>query len=137
MTLPEDALRKLAQADVYSIGDVYWIPEEHLNYGSGEPGRFCLLVHIEAGADGLPVRAHFIVGSTKRGSAPRIVIEPGETDLKGRGYFSFWTSSAVDMGTLRAAGKYRGRLAPTRLADILAAIAASNLTALKLLKAGS
>jgi hypothetical protein len=137
VTLPEEALRKLSQADVFSVGDVYWMPEEHLNYDSGQRGRFCLLVHIESGADDLPVRAHLIVGSTKRGSAPRLVIEPGETELKGRSYFSFWISSAVDIGTLRAAGKYRGRLAPTRLPDILTAIAASNLTALKILKAGS
>ena len=36
LTLPEEALRKLAQADIFSVGDVYWIPEEHLNYDSGE-----------------------------------------------------------------------------------------------------
>jgi hypothetical protein len=137
VTLPEEALRKLAQADVFSVGDVYWIPEEHLNYDSGEPGRFCLLVHVELGGDGTPARAHLIVGSTKKGSMPRIVVESGETELKGRGYFSFWTSSAVDIGTVRAEGKFRGRLAPNRLSEIIAAIADSNLTALKILKAGS
>ena len=137
LTLPEEALRKLAQADIFSVGDVYWIPEEHLNYDSGEPGRFCLLVHVERGADGSPARAHFIVGSTKKGSMPRIVVESGETELKGKGYFSFWTSSVVDISTVRAEGKFRGRLAANRLPEIIAAIADSNLTALKILKAGS
>jgi hypothetical protein len=126
LTLPEEALRKLAQADIFSVGDVYWIPEEHLNYDSGERG-----------ADGSPARAHFIVGSTKKGSMPRIVVESGETELKGKGYFSFWTSSVVDISTVRAEGKFRGRLAPNRLPEIIAAIADSNLTALKILKAGS
>ncbi len=134
MTLPEDALKKLAQLDLFSVGDIYWIPEHHLNYQSGEPGRFCLLVHIERGADGSPARVHFIVGSTKKGSNPRMVIEPGETELIEQTYFSFWTSSPVDIGTVRTEGKFRGRLAATRHIEIEAAIEASKLAALKVLK---
>jgi hypothetical protein len=137
VTLPEQALQKLAQADVFSVGDVYWIPEERLNYDSGEPGRFSLLVFIESGADGAPVQAHFIVGSTKKGSSPRIIVEAGETDLERRSYFSFWKSSVVAISTLRAEGKFRGRLAATRLPEIDGAIADSNLTSLKMLMANS
>jgi hypothetical protein len=135
VTLPEEALKRLAQADTFSVGDVYWIPEEFLDYDSGDPGRFCLLIHIEYGVDRAPARAHFIVGSTKIGSRPRIVVETGETDLTRRSYFSFWKTSSVDIGTLRDEGKFRGRLDFKRLPEIYSAIASSNLTSLKMLRA--
>ena len=136
MSLPEDSLRKLAEADVFSVGDIYWLPEELLNYDSGKDGRFCLLVHIERGANGAPVRAHFIVGSTKRGSKPELLVAPNETDLRELTFFSFHSSSPVDIGTLRAEGKWRGRLDQSRQADIESAILTSNLGILKKLRRG-
>jgi hypothetical protein len=136
VTLAHDALARLAAADVFSVGDIYWILEEHLNYDSGKQGRYCLLVHIERTGAGAPARAHFVVGSTKRGSQPELQVSVGTAALTSTTYFSFWASSPVDIGTVRDSARWQGRLPVEIQSEIEQAIMMSNLGVLKrLLKA--
>jgi len=130
MSLSASALAQLARLDLgVEVGDIWHIPQEHLNFCSDSSHRFCLLVRLEpARSQGVPVRAHFIVGSHQKGSKPRLIVQPGEIPgWSEPTYFSFWTSSPVDLTVLRALGarSWRGRLAASRLSEIEAAIAAT------------
>lgn len=130
MSLSASGLAPLARLDLgVEIGDIWHIPQEHLNFRSDSSHRFCLLVRLEpARSQGSPVRAHFIVGSHQTGSKPRLIVQPGEVPgWSEPTYFSFWTSSAVELRVLRALGarSWKGRLAAARLAEIEAAIAAT------------
>lgn len=113
------------------VGDIWWLPEEHARFPGGKD-RFCLVVALEgAPAATVPGRAHYIVGSTKRGGSPEIVLEAGEANLRQRTYFRFWWSGDIDISTLAQAGRYRGSLKPSRLDEIVVAIRASKRIALQ------
>jgi hypothetical protein len=131
MTLPEDALAKLRQPHlVVHVGDIWWVPEAHVVYRGGKD-RFCLVAGLEfAPGAKVPALAHLVPGSRGRGSGPTIVINAGEAGLHQRTYFSFWTSFSLDLATLVAVGKHRGRLGP-RLGEVSLAIQASRLVVLK------
>jgi len=134
--LPPEPLTAPTKAPVnVQVGDVWWVPEDVNGYPGGK-GRFCLVVALESAAgSALPARAHYVAGSTNKGSRPEIVLEPGDAGLDKRGYFSFWWSGDLGVTTLVAVGRYKGRLDSTRHDDIRAAICASKRSVLKKLVA--
>src|SRR5262245_37945707 len=92
-TLPPEAMVAPTNAtELVQVGDVWWIPEDVNGYPGGK-GRFCLVVALEKpSGSALPVRAHYVAGTTEKGSRPQIVLEAGDAGLGRRGYFSFWWS---------------------------------------------
>ena len=132
MRLPAEALAQLSQPHLkVHVGDVWWLSEGHAGYPGGK-GRFCLVVALETppGAQ-VAARAHFVAGSTSSGGPPEIVLEVGEANLRARTHFRFWWSGDIDIVTLIQAGRFKGRLAPERRAEIPAAIRASKRTVLQ------
>lgn len=117
------------------VGDLWWIPEDVNGYPGGK-GRFCLVVALETShGSAPPARAHYVAGTSNKGSRPQIVLEAGEGGLEKRGYFSFWWSGDLGVTTLVAVGRFKGRLEPARHNEIRAAICASKRAALKRLVA--
>lgn len=134
--LPLEALAALAQPHIgVAVGDVWWIPEKHLNYCSGKEGRFCVLVALETLAgDGHPSRAYLIVGSTSPEwdvSVPEVVVKAGEGELPEDTFFSFRLHSELQLADLQLMGHYRGRLSPARIAEIDEALNDSSLLVIK------
>lgn len=131
MSLPEDVLKKLQDpALVLHVGDVWWVPNESLDYPRATD-HFCVIAALEYGTDSSLARVHVIVGSTKRGGPPVIIVEAGEAGLTERTYFRFWKSCPVDPHVLVSVGKYKGRLSEKTQSLIVPTIRASKLSALK------
>lgn len=134
MSLPEEALEQLRKAAerLVEVGDVWWLPEENVKYAGGKD-RFCLLVVLEPGrGESQPVRAHFVVGSTRRSSGPTTVrLAAGDAGVRRDTYFRFSWSGSVDLRTLVKVGEWKGRLGQGRLAEIETAIKASKRVVLK------
>lgn len=133
MPLPPDVLATSEPEQQVQVGDVWWIPADLVDYpDEKQKARFCLVVALElaVGSQQL-VRAHYVAGSTRKSSRPRIVTEPGEANLVERTYFKFWFSSSIPIPKLIARGKLRGRVGLERKAEIGPAIRASKLMALK------
>lgn len=132
MPLPPEALAKLRQPHlVVNIGDVWWLPEEHARFPGGKD-RFCLVVALETPpGTGVPARAHYVVGSTRSGGPPAIVLEASEANLRERTSFRFWWSGDIDLATLVQVGRYKGRLDARRRQEIVEAIQASNRAVLR------
>jgi hypothetical protein len=121
----------VSQSDLkVEIGAVWWLPQE-LTFYPGGKGRFCLVVALETSAERVPVRAHYVAGSTKPSGRPKIVVEAGEANLSERTYFSFWWSNDIGIPTLLACGKLIGCIDPARHPEINAAIRAGKRAALK------
>lgn len=132
MLMPTDALAgpNMPHLEV-QIGDIWWLPEELAVYPGGK-SRFCLVVAFETPLGSRnPARAHYVVGSTRSGGPPEIVLEPGETSLRERTYFRFWWSGGIAIATLVTGGRFRGRLDRTRQEEIGVAIRTSKRAALK------
>jgi hypothetical protein len=132
MPLPSKAPASLSQPHLkINVGDVWWLPEEKVGFPGGKD-RFCLIVALERppGAR-VPARAHYVVGSTRSGGPPAIVVEAGEANLRKRTHFRFWWSGDIDLATLVEAGRLKGRLDPGRRDEIGAAVRVSNRSALK------
>lgn len=122
---------QVSQPDlVVEVGDVWWLPEALARYPGGKD-RFCLIVALEITCGGITARAHYVVGSTKRCGAPKIVLEEGEANLHERTHFGFWWSGDIDVGTLTELGRLRGRLDAGRLGEIACAIRTSRRVALR------
>ena len=132
MPLPPEPLAGAPTKPVQvQVGDVWWIPEEMNGYPGGK-GRFCLVVALETPPGTvLPARAHYVAGSSDKGSRPQIVLEAGEAGLDKRGYFSFWWSGDLGVTALVAVGRFKGRVDAARHDEIKAAICASKRVALK------
>jgi hypothetical protein len=130
--VPPEAQAALSQPHLkVHVGDVWWIPEGLHRYPGGK-GRFCLVVALETPpGSSVPARAHYVAGSTGRGSQPEIVVEPRHAGLEKRTHFSFWWSGDLDLATLIARGRFKGKLESARLAEIRVAICASKRVALK------
>jgi mRNA-degrading endonuclease toxin of MazEF toxin-antitoxin module len=132
---PEPMAAPTETAELVRVGDVWWIPDDMSGYPGGK-GRFCLVVALEKSSGSvLPVRAHYVAGSTQKGSRPQIVLEPGDAGLDKRSYFSFWWSGDLSVTALATVGRFKGRLDAARLDEIKAAICASRKVALKKLVA--
>ena len=113
------------------VGDIWWLPEALTAY-PGDKDRFCLIVALEypAGSE-MPARAHYVVGSTRGGSRPEIVLDPGEANLRKRTHFSFWWSGDINLNTLIREGHLKGRLGVNRQEEIGTSIQASKRAILK------
>src|SRR5205823_3851822 len=80
VALPPNALAKLAAAKLeaeiraLSLGDVWWLPKEYVDYAKPEKDRYCLLVALEPKGGGLPARAHFVAGTTKGATGPALAV---------------------------------------------------------------
>jgi hypothetical protein len=112
------------------------LPESVAGYPGGKD-RYCLVVGLETPpATKTPAKAHYVVGSTRSGGPPELIIEPGEANLGRRTYFRFWWSGEVEISTLVEVGRYVGRLDSVRRSEIVAAVLASKRIVLKRLVNG-
>jgi hypothetical protein len=126
-----EVLAKVSQPDLkVEIGAVWWLPPD-LTFYPGGKGRFCLMVALETSAERVPVRAHYVAGSTKPSGRPKIAVEAGEAGLSERTYFSFWWINDIGIPTLVGCGKFIGCLDPARHPEINAAIRAGKRAVLK------
>lgn len=125
--LPTGALAQLAAMRVALVmrGEVFWLPETVVIYRGPDKRRPCLVAAVDN------ARAHLIPGTSKTATGPALVVEAGEIDLIKRTEFDFSVSFPVALTDLVEHGKSAGVLASRRLGEIDAAIAASNLVALK------
>jgi hypothetical protein len=113
------------------IGDVWWIPEELASYPGGKD-RFCLVVALEMSPGSqLPARAHYVAGSTSAGGGTKIVLAPGEANLRQCTHFRFWWSGDIGIPTLVTCGRFVGKLATERLGEIGISICARRRSVLK------
>jgi len=134
--LPLEALAALSQPHLgLCEGDVFWVPEQHLNYHSGKAGRFCVLVALETPAGSpAPTIGHLVVGSTSPewdDSVPEIMALCGEGGLPEDTFFSFRMASSIDLALLREVGRYLDRLDQKRTLEMREAVLASTLVAVK------
>jgi mRNA-degrading endonuclease toxin of MazEF toxin-antitoxin module len=106
-------------------GDVFWLPGTVVVYRVSDKRRPCLVVALDN------ARAHLVPGTSQSATGPAVVVEAGETDLLKRTEFDFSVSFPLALTDLVAQGKPAGGLPGARLAEIEAAVAASNLVALK------
>jgi len=139
LSLPEEALQKLRQLDVLvTIGDIWGIPEPELNYRSGKPYRFAVVVAVELDPETTkPVLAHLVVGSTRPErypSIPEVVIPAGNAGLREDTYFSFRESSPLAVRRLKEVGRFIGRLSVELLPRIDRAIASTKTSTLVAVK---
>jgi mRNA-degrading endonuclease toxin of MazEF toxin-antitoxin module len=125
--LPQPALGQLDElrATLVTRGEVFWLPGAVVVYRASDKRRPCLVAARDT------ARAHLVPGTSQTASGPAVVVEAGETDLLIRTEFDFSVSFPLPLTDLVAKGRPAGTLAPGRLDDIDAAIAASNLVALK------
>lgn len=125
--LPAGALAQLDQlrAALVTRGEVFWLPGTVVVYRASHKRRPCLVAALDN------ARAHLVPGTSQTARGPAVVVEAGETDLLKCTEFDFSVSFPLALADLLAHGKFAGTLAPERLTDIDAAIAASNLAALK------
>ena len=132
MRLPAKELAKLSKPHLkIHVGDIWWLPEALTAYSGGKD-RFCLIVALErAAGSAIPARAHYVVGSTRGGGQPVIVLEVGEANLRQRTHFRFWWSGDIDLNTLVTEGRFKGRLDVTRRDEIGASIRTSKRAVLK------
>jgi mRNA-degrading endonuclease toxin of MazEF toxin-antitoxin module len=125
--LPRDALAQLGQlrATLVERGEVFWLPGAVVVYRTSDKRRPCLVAALDN------ARAHLVPGTSQTARGPAVVVEVGETDLPKRTEFDFSVSFPLTLADLVAQGRPAGALPADRLADIDAAVAASNLVALK------
>jgi hypothetical protein len=134
MSLPPSAQAKLAQALLESklaalaVGHVWWLPQEYVRYREPEKGRWCLIVALE----GDPVaRVHFVAGTTKRATGPRLAVKAREVGQPENTEFDFDRSFAVNAADVVRDGKWAGQLAADRVDEVTTKIAASTLVAVQ------
>jgi hypothetical protein len=137
LPLPSEQWAKLASLQAPpAIGDVWNVPKEYVRFHGGKPRR-CLLVWLEPAET--PVRAHLIAGTGNSGPPPRIVVEANDDNgLDKKTYFKFQDPvEELDIVELKLVATRVGQLSEAERAQISAAIAASNLVALKQLVKGN
>jgi len=109
VALPPSALVQLAAAKleaeirVLSLGDVWWLPKEYVDYARPEKDRYCLLVALEPKGADLPARAHFVAGTSKRATGPAIAVVAWEVGTGEDTEFDFDRSFAIETRTLALA----------------------------------
>lgn len=125
--LPGAALAQLAELSESLVdrGDVFWLPADIVVYRGEPKERPCLVAAIDA------ARAHMVAGTAQSATGPPVVAQTTEVRVRRRTEFDFSLSFPLTFADLIKYGEPAGRLAPERLAHIDAAIAASNLVALK------
>lgn len=128
MKLPQSALAQLEQlraAMAVRRGEIFGLPADLVVYRGKPKPRYCLVAAVDG------ARAHLVPGTSQTASGPAVVIEVGETKLIKRTEFDFSVSFPLPLSDIIAHGRPAGALSQARLQDIDAAIAASNLVALK------
>ena len=125
--LPPSALAQLTQlrSTLIERGEIFGLPAELVVYRGVQKPRYCLVVAIDG------ARAHLVPGTSQTASGPAVVVEVGETRLIKRTEFDFSVSFPLALADVASQGRPMGALDPARLADIDAAIAGSNLVAVK------
>jgi hypothetical protein len=116
------------------VGDIWWLPEEHVGSLKEPPDNaFCLMAAAEMAANGEIARLHYIAGTKwkKGGKTPVIEVEPSKDGLPLHTFFRFYDSRDLDPATIKADGKWRERLPAERIPEIKAAISACKLIKLK------
>jgi hypothetical protein len=141
MALPASALAKLAEAKLeteiraLSLGDVWWLPKEYVDYAKPEKDRYCLLVALEPKGAELPARAHFVAGTTKGATGPALAVIAWEVGTGEDTEFDFDRSFPIETRTLVKVGKKKSELKSDRLDELKRKIDASNLLAVQRLSA--
>lgn len=127
VTIPQHAAAPAALAPPSRLvrGEVFWLPGRVVVYRTSNKRRPCLVAAVDA------ARAHLIPGTSTTASGPAVVVEADEIDLPMRTEFDFSVSFPMPLVDVVAHGQPAGILGTHRAADIDAAIAASNLVALK------
>jgi hypothetical protein len=137
MALPPSALAKLASAKLeaeiraLSLGDVWWLPKEYVDYAKPEKDRYCLLVALEPKGAELPARAHFVAGTTKGATGPAVAVVAWEVGTGEDTEFDFDRSFPIETRALLKVGKKKGRLKSDRLDELKRKIEVSNLLAVQ------
>lgn len=117
-------LREL-RAGLVMRGEVFWLPGSIVVYRASGKMRPCLVAALDN------ARAHMVPGTSRTASGPAVVVNAGETELFKRTEFDFSVSFSLPLTELVAHGRSAGTLGEDRLGEIEAAIASSNLVALK------
>ena len=76
------------------------------------------------------VDTHLVPGTTRRGGRPRVVVQPGETDLPKRTWFDCSFYFTLPLLDLVSSGDSAGSLHENRWPDVLSAVDASGRVAL-------
>ncbi len=126
-SLPDEVLKQLKQPHLgVGVGQIWVIPTEYLNWKSVSSSRWCVLLALEDGVTGPPpVRAHFVVGSTKPefdNLVSVVDVPAGEGGLEERTLFAFKASSPVALSLLRVEGVFKGTLSSDWIDMMFAAI---------------
>lgn len=137
MPLPPHARAKLAEAArearirALAVGQVWWLPKEHVDYAKPEKDRYCLMVALEPKDAEVPARAHFVAGTTKGATGPALAVTAGEVGTGEDTEFDFDRSFPVDTKTLIKVGKKKDELKTERLEELKRKIEASTLVAIQ------
>lgn len=136
MQLPPHARAKLAarreaQIRALAVGQVWWLPKEHVDYAKPEKDRYCLLVALEPKDADVPARAHFVAGTTKGATGPALAVMAGEVGTGEDTEFDFDRGFPVETKTLTKVGKKKGELKSNRLDELKRKIEASTLVAIQ------
>jgi mRNA-degrading endonuclease toxin of MazEF toxin-antitoxin module len=132
--LSEEALKRLHEMTqrLITVGDVWWLPRQHVGFFPSDKDRFCLVAGIETPTGGTPLVVHLIAGSTKSSTGTTtIYVVRQDCGLNQDTYFKFRWSGTVSSSVLATEGDWKGRLPADRMPEIEAAIKASRLVALK------
>jgi hypothetical protein len=138
LPLPTEQWAKLASLQTPpAVGDIWNVPKELILFPGGKPRR-CLLVWLEPPEQ--PLRAHLIAGTASYGPPPARIVASPDTDngLDKKTYFKFQDPvEELDVLELQTLAVRVGQISLAQQAEIVPAIAASNLAAMKqLVKAG-
>lgn len=147
MSLPEDELAKLralqSEMSGYAVeaappgfrpprfGDVFRFRAGEIEYGRSLDPRFAVCVHEEGEP---PARVHFVVGSTKDRSGPKIVLEAKEAGVLVKTHFKFFRTYDFTPAEIAERAEYEGHVSDARKQEILQAIRQSTLPIKRLLK---
>lgn len=125
--LPQDALAQLGQlaATMVVRGEVFWVPGTVVVYRTSIKRRPWLVAAVDV------ARVHLVPGTSQTATGPAVVVEAGDAGLPKRTEFDFSVSVSLALIELVDRGDRAGALGLDRLDEIDAAVAASNLVALK------
>jgi hypothetical protein len=140
VSLPEEELAKLralqAEMTGYGVdsapvgfrpprfGDVFHFYAGEIRYGSSEERRFAVCVHEEGDP---PILIHFVVGSRKDRSGPKIVLEAHEAGVWEKTHFKFFRTYGFAPAEVAERADYAGHVSEMRKREILQAIKQSTL----------
>lgn len=137
MALPPHARVQLAAAfaelEIRALrpGQIWWLPKELVDYARPEKDRYCLLVALEPKGAVVPVRAHFVAGTTKGATGPALAVAAGEVGTGQDTEFDFDRSFPVETKILIRDGVKKGELKAARVEELKRKISVSSLVAVQ------